>query len=110
MIEQFFGIQKLWKKPIEKRFQEDDVQEKVNIYLSLWAAGFEVDTVEELNEIMELAWIAYDEMEELLSDYDVLPGYYFMLMDWKSTGHPEPCGRWRVEMFRAQLMKLGAWR
>ena len=103
------GIQELWKKPVEKRFQEDDVQEKANVFLSLWAAGFEVETVEELNEIMDLAWIAYDEMEELLSDYYVPEGYYFMLMDWRSTGHLRPTGRWRCEMFKPQLMKVGAW-
>ena len=58
---------------------------------------------------MDLAWITYDEMEELLSDYYVPEGYYFMLMDWQSTGHLRPTGRWRCEMFKPQLMKVGAW-
>lgn len=102
------GVQELWKKPIEKRFQEEDVQEKVNVFLSLWAAGFEADTEEELDSIMELAWEAEDEIEWILKDYNTScpPGHYYMLMNWESTGHRKPAGRWRYEIFARQRMRL----
>ena len=94
------------------RFNQEDVQVHVREYLKYWAKAFEVDTLEELHEFEFKAWDAWDEVEYLVSSEPTLlaPGYYLRMVDYESTGYPEPMGgtaRWGVEFFRAQHLRLG---
>ena len=96
----------------EVRFNQEDVQVHVREYLKYWAKAFEVDTLEELHEVEFKAWVAWDEVEDLVSSEPTIyaPGYYLRMVDYKSTGYPEPmggCARWKVEFFRAQHLRLG---
>ena len=94
------------------RFNQEDVQVHVREYLKYWAKAFEADTIGELWEYKFKAWAAWEKAEAMLPPDPTIyaPGYYLRMVDYKSTGYPEPMGgnaRWKIEFFRAQHLRLG---
>ena len=106
------GVQTFFRKSPEQLFAEEDVQVHVREYLKYWAKAFEADTIGELWEYKFKAWAAWEKAEAMLPPDPTIyaPGYYLRMVDYKSTGYPEPmggCARWNVDFFTAQHLKLG---
>ena len=109
VLSNFLSAINLYKKP-EDYFYEEETQKLVKEFLDLWAKSHEATTIQQINEYEMKAFGIWEKVEETFPKEHILsPGFYFRMVDWKSTGYPAPRGgviRWNFEVFSSQREKL----